>query len=157
MKTQTQLIKAMGNPYTARAKFEKKYMELWDIPADINKAIPALPNKLYINYLIIQPLEDTLRELIAQDLHKEIKTFDGCFNIRPKRGSDGISTHAWAISVDLNATWNPFRGKVTWSKPFLAVWRNNGWTCGADWSKASVDGMHFQGDAFVPLSAIQAA
>lgn len=153
MKTQTQLIKAMGNPYTARLKFEKKFMDLWDIPDDINKAIPALPNKLYINYLIIQPLEDTFRELIASGLHKEIKTFDGCFNVRVKRGSEGISTHAWGIAVDLNATWNPFRGKVTWSKKFLDVWRRNGWICGADWSEKSRDGMHMQGDNFIVIAS----
>ncbi|MDQ6482241.1 M15 family metallopeptidase [Dyadobacter sp. LHD-138] len=148
MKTQTQLIAKFGNPYTARAKFEKKWMELWDIPQEINDAIPALPNKIYVNYLLIAVLESTFRELIARGLHKEIRTFDGCFNIRPKRGSSGISTHAWGISIDLNATWNPFRGKVTWSKEFLDAWRKNGWICGADWSATSKDGMHFQWEGF---------
>jgi len=149
MKTQKQLIEKFGNPYENRAKFEKKWMELWDIPKEINDAIPALPNKIYINYLVIVPFEDTLRELMAADLHKEIKTWDGCFNIRLKRGSSGISTHSFGIAVDLNASWNPFRGKVTWSKEFLDVWRNNGWICGADWSKKNVDGMHFQCDNFI--------
>lgn len=151
MLTQAQLIKKLGDPYTARIKFEKKWMELWDIPQEINDAIPALPNKIYVNFLIIAPLETVLRELIAEGLHKEIKTFDGVFNVRPKRGSEGISTHAWGIAIDLNASWNPFKGKVAWSKKFLAVWRRNGWICGADWSAKSVDGMHFQGDNFVNI------
>ncbi|WP_159467956.1 M15 family metallopeptidase [Dyadobacter sp. 3J3] len=150
MKTQKELIAKLGNPYTALKTFEKKWMEYWDIPDDINKEIPALPNKVYMNYLIIQPFEDTMRELIATGLHKEIKTWDGCFNVRTKRGQSGISVHSWGIAVDLNAAWNTFHGKVSWSNEFLDVWRRNGWICGADWSKASVDGMHFQGDNFVP-------
>src|SRR5215217_342963 len=148
LKTQAELIKKFGNPYTNRAKFEKAWMDLWDIPEGINRAIPALPNKVYINFLLIAPFETVLRELIASGLHKEIKTWDGCFNIRTKRGSDGISTPAWGIAVDMNATWNPLRGKVTWSKAFLDVWRRNGWICGADWSAASKDGMHFQFENF---------
>ena len=148
MKTQKQLIEKFGDPYVDRITFERKWMQLWDVPQEINDAIPALPNKIYCNYYVITPLEDTLRELIANGLHKEIKTWDGCFNIRTKRGSSGISTHAWGIAVDLNANWNPFRGKVTWSPEFISVWRNNGWICGADWSARSKDGMHFQWEGF---------
>jgi hypothetical protein len=148
MKTQAQLIEKFGDPYKASLKFERKWMQLWDVPEEINKAIPALPNKIYINYLLIVPLEDTLRELIANDLHRQIRTWDGCFNIRKKRGSFGISVHSWGIAVDLNAAWNPFRGAVTWSDKFLSVWRDNGWICGADWSTASKDGMHFQWEGF---------
>jgi hypothetical protein len=148
MKTQKQLIEKFGDPYKDHLTFERKWMELWDIPKEINDAIPALPNKVYINYLLIAPLETTLRELIAIGLHKEIKTWDGCFNIRKKRGSSSISTHAWGIAIDMNAAWNPFRGKVTWSQEFLDVWRKNKWICGADWSANSKDGMHFQGDLF---------
>lgn len=151
LKTQSELIKKFGNPTLSKAaqlKFERMWMELWDIPQEINDAIPCLPNKIYVNYLLIAPLESTFRELIALGLHKEIKTWDGCFNIRLKRGSGGISVHSWGIAVDLNAAWNPFRGKVTWTKAFLDVWRRNGWICGADWSAASSDGMHFEGDGF---------
>lgn len=148
MKTQAQMIAKFGNPYPNSLAFERKWMESWDIPLEINLAIPPLPNKMYVNHLLISPLEDTFRELIASGYHKEIKTYDGCFNVRTKRGSSGISMHAWGFAVDLNAAWNPFRGKVTWSKGFLDVWRNNNWECGADWSPASKDGMHFEGTKF---------
>lgn len=150
MKTQKQLIDIFGNPYEDRITFERKWMERWQVPDELRKAIPVLPKFIYINWILIAPLESTLRELIALDLHHEIKTWDGCFNIREKRGSAGISTHAWGIAIDMNAATNPFRGKVTWSKSFLAVWRQNGWILGADWSSASKDGMHFQGDRFIP-------
>ena len=148
MKTQAQLIKQFGNPEVSRLPFENKWMKVWIVPADIREAIPCMPEKIYLNRLIEVPLNKALRKLIALGLHTEIKTWDGCFNIRKKRGSSGISAHAFGIAVDINAATNPFKGKVTWSAPFLKVWRDIGWTCGADWSAASRDGMHFQWEGF---------
>ncbi|WP_342088002.1 M15 family metallopeptidase [Dyadobacter sp. OTU695] len=148
MKTQAQLIAKFGDPYKDRLGFERKWMKLWIVPADIREAIPAMPAKIYLNKLIQVPLERTLRELIELGLHVEIVSCDGVFNIRTKRGSSGISLHSWGIAIDLNAALNPFRGKVTWSAEFLQVWRDIGWICGADWSAASKDGMHFQWENF---------
>jgi hypothetical protein len=148
LKTQAQLIAKFGDPYKARLAFERQWMFLWIVPQDIAEAIPAMPKRIYLNRLILIPLQATLRKLISLGLHDEIKTWDGCFNVRAKRGSSGISTHAWGIAVDLNARMNPFRGKVTWSDEFLDVWRDVGWICGADWSVASKDGMHFQWEGF---------
>lgn len=148
MKTQAQLIKQFGNPEISRVPFENKWMKVWIVPADIREAIPCMPTKIYLNRLIEAPLDKALRKLIALGLHTEIKTWDGCFNIRKKRGSSGISAHAFGIAVDMNAATNPFRGSVTWSKEFLQAWRDIGWICGADWSAASRDGMHFQWEGF---------
>lgn len=148
MKTQAQLIAKFGDPYNGRLAFERTWMVVWSVPEDIREAIPCLRPKIYLNRLILIPLQTTLRKLIALGLADEIKTWDGCFNIRTKRGSSGISTHAWGIAVDINAKQNPFRGKVTWSAEFLKVWRDIGWICGADWSPASKDGMHFQWENF---------
>lgn len=148
MKTQAQLIAKFGDPYKDRLGFERKWMLVWLVPSDIIEAIPAMPKKIYLNKLMLAPLEKTLRRLIALGLHTEILSYGGVFNIRKKRGSSGISTHAWGIAIDLNAELNPFRGKVSWSPAFLKVWRDIGWICGADWSAASKDGMHFQWEAF---------
>lgn len=148
MKTQSELIAKFGDPYKDRLGFERKWMVLWAVPQDIRKAIPCMPAKIYLNKVVRDVLEMTLRKLIEFGLHTEIVSFDGVFNIRPKRGSSGISTHAWGIAIDLNAATNPFRGKVTWSAAFVKVWRDIGWICGADWSAASRDGMHFQWENF---------
>lgn len=148
MKSQAQLIAKFGDPYKNRLAFESKWMVLWIVPDDIRKEIPVMPAKIYLNKVIRDVLERTLRKLIELGLHEEIKTWDGCFNIRAKRGSAGISLHSWGIAVDLNAATNPFRGKVNWSAAFLKVWRDIGWICGADWSAASKDGMHFQWENF---------
>jgi len=127
-----------------RNKFETAHMTSWDIPDDINAVIRCLPNRLYCNKLITGPLEKVFRKLIETGLDEELKTFDGCFNPRYQRGSTSkISRHAWGIAVDFNAAWNPLGGKVTFSAAFIKVWRDLGWTCGADWTKRP-DGMHFE-------------
>lgn len=147
MKTQAQLIAKFGDPSIDNVTFERKWMVLWDVPEDINKAIPCLPNKIYCNKLLVEPLTITLRTLIYNNYHKEIKTWDGCFNIRKKRGLSSMSLHSWGLAIDINAAWNPLGGKVTFSKEFLRVWHDNKWTVGAYWIKRP-DGMHFQLDNF---------
>lgn len=145
-----------GDPVFDRETFERKHMILFDIPDDVNAAIKVIPNKIYLNKAISGPLTSVFRELITKGLHKEIVTYDGCFNIRKQRGSNAISMHSYGIALDLNATWNPLirnvqpskwdelrKKHVRWSEPFLQVWRNNGFLCGADW-KTVLDGMHFE-------------
>jgi hypothetical protein len=145
MKTQKQLISLYGNPAEDQQTFERKWMVIWDIPDDINAKIKALPNKMYCHKALVAPLEKTFRALIAAGVHTEIKTYDGCFNVRKKRGLSTLSVHAFGLAIDLNAAWNPLGGKVTWSPAFIKVWRDLKWTCGTDWTTRK-DGMHFQWD-----------
>ena len=146
MKQTIDLIKKFGNPFLNRNQVEAA-MIVWVIPQDIAENIPALPEKIFCNALMVNPLEIAFRALIRLGLHTEIKTYDGCFNIRLSRSGTVISKHAWGLAIDLNAADNPLNGKVTWSKPFLEVWREGKWTLGADWTKPK-DGMHFQWDNF---------
>lgn len=145
-----------GDPVNDRLNFERRNMILYDVPQEINDAIKVLPSKIYLNRVLRDPLTKVFRELIAKGLHDEIKTYDGCFNIRKQRGSTAISMHSFGIAVDLNAAWNPLvrgvneqtraaqRQKVVqWSDEFLQVWRDNNFDCGADWMSV-LDGMHFE-------------
>jgi D-alanyl-D-alanine carboxypeptidase len=147
MKKTDDLIQQLGNPLKRQEQFEKTWMVLWTVPEDIHVAIPVLRAQIYINRIIAEPLEKTLRQLITEGYHKEIETFDGCFCVRAARGTTSLSRHAFGLALDLNAAKNPLFGEVTWSKGFLDVWRENGWTCGADWTTRT-DGMHFQWDNF---------
>lgn len=142
--TTKELIAKYGDPTKDNLTFERKFMMLWDIPQDINSAIPPLPNKLYCHKEIVVPLEKTFKKLIETGLHTEIKTWDGCFNIRKQRGSSAISVHSWGLAVDINAAWNGLGKPVQFSKDFISIWRNLGWVCGADWAMPRTDGMHFE-------------
>ena len=153
--TQAQLIERFGNPMTNRAGFERKHMTMLDL-YKWDRVIEPLPSRVYLNRLMVVPLTKVLDDLLFTGLHSEIKTWDGCYNVRYMRGSRTmLSRHSWGLAIDLNAAWNPLvrvtpanraemrKKYVKWSDRFLHVWRKNGFDCGADW-KNSLDGMHFE-------------
>lgn len=156
MTTQQQLIAKYGNPlesHEAQLKFEREHMILWDIPQSINAAIPALPNKMFVNIDAVIHLEEVFKNLMFDGLSKEIITFDGGYNPRYQRGSKTvISIHSWATAWDFNAAHNPFmmtreqaiaKGLKPFTEAFDKIWRDHGFTCGIDFKKRK-DGMHFE-------------
>lgn len=139
MATPKQALAKFGEPTPA---FERKHMTLWDVPQDINDALPALPNKIYCNKLMVEPLENSFRNLMIRGHAKELKTWDGCFNIRKARGLASISMHSWGIAIDVNAAWNGLGKKPTMSKGFVKCFTDNGLAWGGTWKR--MDGMHFE-------------
>jgi len=139
MVTSNKALKKYGTP---TPKMEGKFLKLWDIPQNINAAIPELPNKLYCNKQIIEPLQIAFNNVIDRCLTQEIKTWDGCFNIRKKRGLNSWSLHSWAIAVDINAAWNRLGKKPQMSPELVACFTDAGFDWGGTWKRP--DGMHFQ-------------
>lgn len=123
-------------------KFEYKWMTLWDVPEDINKAIPVIPNKIYCNKDLVTPLEKFFRLVIAKKITNEIKTWDGCFNIRNKRGLSSLSLHSWGIAFDINAAWNGLGKEPTMSKELISCFIEAGFDWGGYFARK--DGMHGQ-------------
>ena len=121
---------------------EGDFMKLWDIPDDINRAIPELPNRVYCNKLLPEPLERALRNIIERCLTDEVKTWDGCFNIRKKRGLNSWSLHSWGIAIDINAAWNGLRKEPQMSPKLVKCFTDEGFDWGGNWTRK--DGMHFQ-------------
>ncbi len=139
MVTSIQCINKYGTP---TIQMEFKHLILWDVPENINRAIPALPNKIYCNKDLIAPLLKAFQNIIDRGLTKEVKTWDGCFNIRKKRGAKSWSTHSWAISIDINAAWNAFGKQPQMSPELVKCFTDAGFDWGGTWTKK--DGMHFQ-------------
>lgn len=122
---------------------ERKHLVLWDVPECINQAIPALPNKIYCNRDLIQSLEQAFLNIIERGLTQEVKTWDGCFNIRKIRGYKyAWSLHSWAVAVDINAAWNRLGKNPQMSKELVACFTDAGFDWGGEWRRP--DGMHFQ-------------
>lgn len=136
MVTSRQCFAKWGDPKQNEAKF----MNLWDVPAHLE--IGVIPKKIYCNRLMNGPLEKAFSNLIRTGHVEELKTWDGCFNIRRKRGASSASLHSWGIAVDLNAAWNGFGKKPTLSPGFVKCFTDAGFDWGGVWSKP--DGMHFQ-------------
>lgn len=139
MVTAKDCIKKWGSPDTFN---EGVFMQLWDIPDDINKAIPELPNRLYCNKALVAPLEKALRNIIDRCLTKEIETWDGCFNIRFSRGLRSWSLHSWGIAIDINAARNGLGKEPTMSAALVKCFTDAGFDWGGTWRRK--DGMHFQ-------------
>jgi hypothetical protein len=116
------------------------HMTVWDVPSDLE--IGAIPKKIYCNDDLIKPLEKAFRNLISTGHITELRTWDGCFNIRKKRGATTASLHSWGIAIDLNAAWNGFGKTPTLSPGFVKCFTDAGFDWGGVWSKK--DGMHFQ-------------
>lgn len=123
-----------GDPTT------EKHMVVWDVPTELE--IGFIPKRIYCNRDMVAPLSQAFKNLIETGYVKELKTWDGCFNIRNKRGAVAPSLHSWGIAIDVNATWNPFGEPPTLSPGFVSCFKRAGFDWGGDWQKP--DGMHFQ-------------
>lgn len=123
-----------GNPVA------ENNMIVWDVPTELEVAV--IPKRLYCNKDMVRPLAAAFENLIERDFVKELKTFDGCFNIRPQRGATSQSLHSWGIAVDVNADWNSLGAKPTLSAGFVKCFTDAGFDWGGNFKR--LDGMHFQ-------------
>ena len=138
MVTSNQCLKKWGDP-TIVAN-ELKYMTVWDIPVHLE--VGVIPKKLYCNEAIVTPLTNAFTNIIDRKLTNELKTWDGCFNVRRKRGLKSLSLHSWGIAIDINAAWNGLGKEPTMSKELVSCFTDAGFDWGGDWTRK--DGMHFQ-------------
>jgi hypothetical protein len=124
-----------GDPYT------EKHMVLFDVPA--NMEIGAIPKRVYCNKDLVKPLTDALNHLIARGFVHELKTWDGCFQIRKIRGSAStLSLHSWGLAIDVNAAWNGLGKEPQLSSEFVKCFTDAGFVWGGQFKRK--DGMHFE-------------
>ena len=119
---------------------QERFMTLFDVPTELE--IGAIPRRIYCNRDMVIPLQCAFRNLIERKRVGELVTWDGCFNIRRKRGGISSSLHSWGLAVDVNAAWNRMGRKPTLSPEFVKCWTDAGFEWGGRWRIP--DGMHFQ-------------
>lgn len=134
MVTSAQALKKYGDPT------KESNMTLWDIPTELE--VGVIPKRLYCNKDMVAPLTQAFKNLIATGFVKELKTWDGCFNIRKKRGLTSMSLHSWGIAIDVNAAWNGLNKTPVLSAGFVKCFTDAGFDWGGTWTRK--DGMHFQ-------------
>lgn len=135
MLTSAQCQKKYGTPSASNS-----CMVMWDVPSILE--IGVIPKKIYCNKDLVMPLSKAFQNLIHTGHVNELKTWDGCFNVRKKRGGSTMSLHSWGVAVDMNAFSNCFGCKPTLSAGFVKCFTDAGFDWGGTWKKA--DGMHFQ-------------
>lgn len=134
MVTSAQALKKYGPPE------KEAFMVVWDVPFALE--VGFLPDKVYCNKDMIEPLTKAFKNIVDRGLKDQVKTWDGCFNIRKKKGGSTASLHSWGIAIDINAAWNGYNKPVTMSKELAQCFKDAGFDWGGDWSVK--DGMHFQ-------------
>ena len=138
MTAQEILMARYGDP--RGANFQSQNLVNWKIKDDFSW-FPR--NKVFIHKDFRTRLMDAFKALELTNLHKEIKTFDGCFNIRFVRGSKSVlSLHSWACAMDLNAGDNPLGSAGKWSEGFINTMESSGVFCGQHFHGRK-DPMHF--------------
>lgn len=145
MLTSKECLAYFGDPVTNEAK----HMVMWDVPPHLE--VGTIPKRLYCNRFMVEPLSKAFKNLIDRGLVKELVTWDGCFNIRNKRGAATSSLHSWGVAIDVNAAWNGFGKPPKLSAAFVKCFTDAGFDWGGTWTKP--DGMHFQLKALPPKKA----
>lgn len=138
MVTSKQCFDKWGDPQTTHD--EGNYMIMWDVPPELE--IGIIPKKIYCNKAMVGPLTIAFKNLIDTGCVKELKTWDGCFNIRKKRGLESQSLHSWGIAIDVNAFENQLNQSPKLSREFVKCFTKAGFDWGGVWTRR--DGMHFQ-------------
>jgi hypothetical protein len=150
MVTSQQALKKYGDPNLLAT--QNKHFITWNVPLDIQQAfshvrfsavgIIGFPKRIFVNKDLQIPLEAGLRNVITRGFSKELKTWDGCFIIRNKRGLSSMSLHSWAIAFDVNAFENQLNQQPKLSAGFVKCFTDVGFDWGGTWTRK--DGMHFQ-------------
>lgn len=135
MVTSQQALKKYGIPSQSNPN-----LVLWDVPAELE--IGVIPKRIYCNKDMVAPLTAAFKALISTGCVTELKTWDGCFNIRKKRGLSSMSLHSWGLAIDVNAFDNGLGQTPKLSKLFVSCFTNNGFNWGGNWTRK--DGMHFE-------------
>lgn len=117
------------------------WLIVWNVPKELQ--VGKIPKRIYINKDMVGPLTQGFKNLIERGYVDELKTWDGCFNIRTKRGKQSASLHSWAIAFDVNASENGLNQVPKLSSGFVKCFTDAGFDWGGYW-KNPVDGMHFQ-------------
>ena len=88
------------------------------------------------------PLRVAFVNLINRGLIDQLKTWDGCYNVRMMRGGTNYSLHSWGVAVDMNAATNQMGTIGDMTPEFVQCWVDAGWDHGGTWQRS--DPMHFQ-------------
>lgn len=146
VKTVDEAVQKYGPIVSGKWPNEFKFMDVLPMPDWFQAQVLGLDGKpckrVYMNKDMHGAFLEALNNIKTRGLEHELKTFDGCFNIRFVRGTtDKPSAHTYGLAVDLNAGENPLGGPVVFSQELLQCFRDAGFTCGADFH-SRVDGQH---------------
>lgn len=106
---------------------------------DLNTAIW----RVRVNQAIADEVDALFKAILAAKLWHELRTFDGAYTFRAKKGQSKLSMHAYGAAMDFRASTNRF-GQTDFDMPpsLVRMFVDRGWTWGGRWR--TPDAMHFQ-------------
>lgn len=155
MNTSQKLYTLFGDPL--ESAFQKKYLYVWDVPTKLELGV--IPKKIYCHASFSPVLEKFFKLLVERQLTDHIKTWDGCYNLRPIRGYEKhfdalykvgnlndamkyLSCHSWGSAIDINAAWNQLGKPSTQNPELVKAGKEAGMIWGGDFNRK--DAMHFE-------------
>ena len=99
-------------------------------------------NGFWCSKLVMLHFQKAFDCIISKGLSDKLKTFNGCYNVRYIRGRRKLSTHAWGISIYLNASTNLLGTDGDMDKGVVECFEDNGFVWGGNFARK--DPMHFQ-------------
>lgn len=143
-------VGAGGGPVTGRPNGYNEIVSQFGQPGDRGNIV-SVPMKagpggrtvpVQVHKKIADRLKNAFEEISAAGLSDEIKTFDGSYNARKKRGGSTWSVHSWGLAVDLNAGQYPMGTSAASTSPrykqIAQIFARNGFY------QLGNDPMHFQ-------------
>ncbi|WP_261199228.1 M15 family metallopeptidase [Laspinema olomoucense] len=99
--------------------------------------------KVECHKAIAERLRQVWEELINGDNLHLIQTYNGCLNIRMKRGKNEPSVHSWGLAIDVNAEEYPLGSPKQQPEVITQAFKNQGLSWGGYW-KSRKDPMHYE-------------
>ena len=129
---------------------EGKWCSLLRVPLPLSSTwmnsgvVPQTPvQHIYCNKDMQEPLLVALTNIISRGLVSELRSFDGCYQIRCVRGRDALSWHSYGLAIDLDASDNQMGTTGDLSSGFVKCFIDAGFQWGGSF-KSRTDPMHFQ-------------
>lgn len=146
-RTLQECIERYGPIVNGTWRGEKEWCDILYVDSRVAKAMVNTTTKLpayhlYCNRDMMAPLTRAFCSVLLRGFLDELHTYDGCLEIRNVRGDEELSTHAYALGIDLNARQNPLGSDGRWTAGFVRCFTDEGFTWGGDF-KTRKDPMHF--------------
>lgn len=123
----------------------QEYGGFCSTPPELNHVFPytfAGENGFWCNKLLIDIFQKVYLEIVKARLSSELKTFNGCYNIRKIRGGTKLSTHSWGIAVDHNMVTNMLGQCPKLHLGIVECFEQQNFVWGGNFTRK--DGMHMQ-------------
>ncbi len=137
-------LNADGSWMTGRAErqWRKNILARCELPRPIPHASGKKLKVIWCHKFAVEGFREAFTRIDDAGAWSKIKTFDGCYAFRAKRGMGKLSTHSWGIAVDLNRRTNRLGKRPTMPSIIVDCFESVGFRWGGRWKRP--DGMHFQ-------------